>query len=150
MNRVPALRSCRFTQKKSKESDVMSAHKIRIGNNRHKKRRPSVLEITWGLENRHFFVESSSRVIRRTGGATGSVGTSSPASASDTHTIKQLSEYRVGEFAFGPENGFRSTHRQRSSCDHQRDTGAMTVFAKLQAERITGSADTCIILELEQ
>ena len=34
-------------------------------------------------------------------------------------------------------------------CDHQRDTGAVAVFAKLQAERISGRADTCATFELE-
>jgi len=37
-----------------------------------------------------------------------------------------------------------------SFCDHQRDTGAVSVFAKPQAERISGRADTCITFELEQ
>jgi hypothetical protein len=37
-----------------------------------------------------------------------------------------------------------------SFCDHQRDPGAVTGSAKLQAERITGTADTCVTFELEQ
>ena len=53
-------------------------------------------------------------------------------------TIEIWSE-KVNVFIFG-----------ESFCDHQRDTGALTVFAKLQAERITGNADTCITFELEQ
>jgi hypothetical protein len=43
-----------------------------------------------------------------------------------------------------------SREKAQSFCDHQRDPGAVTVFAKLQAERITGTADTCVTFELEQ
>ena len=37
-----------------------------------------------------------------------------------------------------------------SCSDHQRDTGAVSVFMKLQAEWITGNADTSVTFELEQ